>query len=69
MRNITHQDVLGLPFPTGLDLTEQQAAVAHLDEVSARVADLRASQQSAATDLAALMPALLDRAFEGELRT
>jgi type I restriction enzyme, S subunit len=67
MRNITQKDVIGLPFPVDTGLPEQRTAVEELDEIVSRIVDARATQQSAEQDLSALMPALLDRAFRGEL--
>jgi type I restriction enzyme, S subunit len=68
MKKITQKDVMGLPFPVGLDLAVQRTVVRSLDEVVSRIGEARSIQLSADEDLAALMPALLDRAFQGELR-
>ena len=38
-----------------------------LDEIVSRIDAARSTQLSAEQDLSALMPALLDRAFQGEL--
>lgn len=67
MKKITQKDVMGLPFPVSAGLAEQRAAVSELDELVSRIDAARATQQSADQDLSALMPALLDRAFQGEL--
>lgn len=67
MKKITQKDVMGLPFPVEATIAEQRAAVGELDEIVSRIDDARSAQQSAEQDLAALMPALLDRAFHGEL--
>lgn len=67
MKKITQKVVMGLPFPADTGLDEQRAAVEELDEVVSRIDAARAAQQSAEQDLSALMPALLDRAFQGEL--
>lgn len=69
MKKITQKDVMGLPFPVGLKLAEQQAVVRSLDDLVPRIEEARAAQQNTDRDLAALLPALLDRAFQGELRT
>lgn len=68
MKKITQKDVMSLPFPVGTGLAEQRAVVKELDEIVSRIDEARSTQHSAERDLSALMPALLDRAFEGELR-
>ena len=67
MKKITQKDVMGLPFPVATTIAEQRAAVVELDEVVSRIDDARSAQQCVEQNLAALMPALLDRAFQGEL--
>ena len=69
MKKITQNDVMGLPFPVEAGLAEQRAAVEELDEIVSRIGDARAAQQDAGQDLSALMPALVDRALQGELDT
>jgi hypothetical protein len=58
---------MDLPFPTGLGLDEQRDLVAQLDSVMIRVDELRSRQQIVETDIAALMPSILDHAFRGAL--
>jgi type I restriction enzyme S subunit len=53
-------------IPT-LPKDEQRRIVAHLDALQARVAALQALQAATAAELDALLPAVLDRAFKGEL--
>lgn len=67
MKKITQKDVMGLPFPVETGLVEQRAAVEALDEIVSRIDEARSTQQTAEQELSALMPALVDRAFEGEL--
>lgn len=67
MKKITQKDVMALPFPVETGLVEQRAAVEALDEIVSRIDRARATQQSTEQELSALMPALLDRAFQGEL--
>jgi type I restriction enzyme S subunit len=69
MQKITQQDVMGLPFPLGLPPAEQEKAAKALDAIVSRLEEVRSVQQRAAQDLSALMPALLDRVFQGELGT
>jgi type I restriction enzyme S subunit len=67
MKKITQKDVMALPFPLDITPAERRAAVRSLDDVVARLDSARSTQQSTEQDLLALMPALLDRAFAGEL--
>jgi type I restriction enzyme S subunit len=67
MKKITQKDVMGLPFPFRATIAEQRATVRELDAIVSRIDDACSEQQGAEQDLAALMPALLDRAFQGEL--
>jgi len=48
-------------------LPEQRRIVSHLDELRAGADRLRLLQTETAAELDALMPAILDRAFKGEL--
>jgi type I restriction enzyme S subunit len=48
-------------------LPEQRRIVAYLDDLQARVDALRALQAATAAELDALLPAVLDKAFRGEL--
>lgn len=67
MKKITQKHVMALPFPGGVSIDEQRAAVRGLDHALARITELRAAQFDSRADIDALMPSLLDRAFEGEL--
>lgn len=49
------------------DLPEQRRLVLHLDELQGRVEQLRLLQDDTARELDAFMPAILDRAFKGNL--
>lgn len=53
-----------LPLPS---LEVQKQVVAWLNEVQAHVDNVRAAQDGTAAELDALLPAILDRAFKGEL--
>jgi restriction endonuclease S subunit len=50
-----------------LPLAEQRRIVAELDALQAEVDALKRLQAETAAELDALLPALLDRAFKGEL--
>jgi type I restriction enzyme S subunit len=49
------------------DLPEQRRMVAHLDAIQAKADALRALQAETAAELDALLPAVLAKAFMGEL--
>jgi type I restriction enzyme S subunit len=48
-------------------LPEQRHIVAYLDTLQAKVDALRHLQEETGAELGALLPAVLDRAFRGEL--
>ena len=50
-----------------LPLPEQRRIVAYLDDLQAKVDVLRRLQAETGAELDAIMPAVLDRAFKGEL--
>jgi type I restriction enzyme S subunit len=58
--------IRGLPIPVP-PLPEQRRIVAELDALQAEVDALKRLQAETATELDALLPAILDRAFKGEL--
>jgi type I restriction enzyme, S subunit len=66
MKNISKEKVLALrlpPFP----LSEQRRIVSELGALQAEVDTLKHLQTETATELDALLPAILDKAFKGEL--
>jgi type I restriction enzyme S subunit len=48
-------------------LSEQRRIVAYLDDLQARVNDLKRLQAETEAELNALLPSILDKAFKGEL--
>lgn len=62
--NLANIRSLRLPFPP---LGEQRRIVSELDALQAEVDLLKCVQAGAAAELDALLPAILDRAFKGEL--
>lgn len=64
--HISHKDIEKIPFAPP-PLSEQRRIVAELDALQAEVDELKRLQAETAAELAALLPALLDRAFHGEL--
>ena len=66
MKNISKEKVLNLRLPPH-SLPEQRRIVAELDALQAEVDALKRLQAETAAELDALLPALLARAFKGEL--
>jgi type I restriction enzyme S subunit len=62
--NLNNIRAIELPIP---DLPEQVRIVDHLNRVEARVNALDALREETDLELSALLPAILDRAFRGEL--
>ncbi len=62
--NLTNIGDLALPLPP---LEEQAELVAELDALEVELLSLERVQSSTRTDLDALLPAILDRAFAGAL--
>lgn len=67
MKKISQGIVSNTPFPTNLSIASQRCIVAELDELQAEVDRLKAFQAETAAEIDALLPAILDRAFKGEL--
>ena len=62
--NLSNIRALRLPFPA---MTDQRNTVAEMHAMQAQVDSLKRVQTETATELDALLPAILDRAFKGEL--
>ena len=62
--NLSNLKSLALPFPPPV---EQRRIVAELDVLPAEVDAKKRLQAETAAELAALLPAILNRAFKGEL--
>ena len=67
MKKIKQDTVMNIPFPALVDLDEQRRIVAYLDDLQAKVDALKSLQEQTATELDALLPSILDKAFKGEL--
>jgi type I restriction enzyme S subunit len=65
-KNINLQILSPLPVPK-LSLDEQRRIVAELEALQAEVDALKRLQAETAAELDALLPAILDKAFKGEL--
>ena len=66
MKNISKQKVSELLVPPH-SLSEQRRIVAELDALQAEVDTLKRLQAETASQLDALLPSILDKAFKGEL--
>jgi type I restriction enzyme S subunit len=66
MKNISKEKVLALSLPP-FALPEQRRIVSELDALQAEVNALKRLQTETTTELDALLPSILDRAFKGEL--
>jgi type I restriction enzyme S subunit len=67
MKKISQSVVQQVPFPANLTLDEQDAIVRRIDVLQAKTSMVSTAQAETAAGLAALMPAILDKAFKGEL--
>ena len=67
MKKISQSIVQKIPFPMGLRLDEQDAIVQRIDELRMTAEAVAAIQLETAAELDALLPAILDKAFKGEL--
>jgi type I restriction enzyme, S subunit len=64
--HISHKDIEKIPFSPPSQ-NEQRRIVAYLDALQAKVDALKKLQSDTATELAALLPSILDKAFKGAL--
>jgi type I restriction enzyme S subunit len=67
MKKINQQSVMNIPFPIRLPIQEQLRIVAHMEDLQAKLDALKRHQAETAAELDALLPAVLERAFRGEL--
>jgi type I restriction enzyme S subunit len=67
MKKITQDVVMNVPFPSDIPLPEQRRIVAYLDNLQTKVDALKRLQNETAAELDALLPSILDKAFNGEL--
>jgi type I restriction enzyme S subunit len=67
MKKISQSTVMAIPFPTSLSLSEQREIVSELDKLQSEVTALKRLQAETASELDALLPSILNRAFRGEL--
>ena len=69
MKKISQGIVMAIPFPTHLNLPEQHRIVAELNRLQIEVDSLKALQSETGTELRALMPSIVSRAFTGRLES
>jgi len=67
MKKISQGTVMAIPFPSNLPVTDQRRIVAELDALQVELGRLKALQTETTAELDALLPAILDRGFKGEL--
>jgi type I restriction enzyme S subunit len=67
IQKINQATVLKLPFPSRLGILEQQRIVKYLNSTQVEVDHLKRAQSEVAIELGALLPAVLDLAFRGEM--
>lgn len=67
MKKISQSVVMGIPFPTDLDLEAQNTIVERLEHLYSDLLSAKTIADSAVLELPPLMPAILDRAFTGQL--
>jgi type I restriction enzyme, S subunit len=67
MKKISQDIVINIPFPAKIPLTEQRRIVIYLDKIKSKVDMMKQLRQESLKELDALLPAILDKAFKGEL--
>lgn len=67
MKKISQGTVMAIPFPASCPRQRQAEIVDRLDTVRMRLQEVAAKRSLAAKELDAMLPAILDRAFRGEL--
>jgi type I restriction enzyme, S subunit len=65
-KNINLEILSSLPIPV-LQIAQQQSIASYLDDLQAKVDALKQLQSETSTELDALLPSVLDKAFKGEL--
>lgn len=67
MKKISQPVVAGIPFPSSISLREQKHLVEELDALQMKVAAVKHHQIETGAALDTMLPAILDRAFDGGL--
>jgi type I restriction enzyme S subunit len=67
MKKIAQGTVMNIPFPSNLSLQEQEELVIYFDDLKAQINQMKVFRENALKEFDALLPAILDKAFKGEL--
>ena len=67
MKKISQSIVMAVPFPSTLSVTEQDRIVEEVDTLKTKIDMLKRMQSEVTSELDAMLPSILDRAFKGEL--
>jgi len=67
MKKISQEVVMSIPFPSTLSPAKQRHIVSYLDSLQTKVDALKALQAETQTELDAMLPSVLDKAFKGEI--
>jgi type I restriction enzyme, S subunit len=67
MKKISQGVVMAIPYPSRLVLSEQKKIAARLDALHVKIAQMQDLQYGTLLELEAMLPAILDRAYNGEL--
>jgi type I restriction enzyme S subunit len=67
MKKISQGIVMEIPFPSTLPIPEQRRIVAELDAMQTQLDALKDLQAQTGTELDALLPLILSKAFQGQL--
>ncbi len=67
MKKISQGVVQSIPFPTQISLEDQIRVTSELDALQDKVDAVKVHQDEIAAELDAMLPAILDKAFKGEL--
>lgn len=67
MKKINQNTVMKIPFPKGIHIDEQRSIAGNIDSLIRKLAELNRIQTLSVVEIDALIPAVLYRAFKGEL--
>lgn len=67
IQKINQKTILNYPFPVRACLDEQRKIISYLDQLESKIDELECVQALIAAELSAMLPAILDKAFRGEL--
>lgn len=67
MKKIAQNTVMNIPFPIGVPIEQQRQIVYQLNTLQKKIGSAKSLQSQTATELDAMLPSILDKAFKGEL--